>query len=707
MKKLFAFIFSAVSFTYCLAQSPISDIELQIDSSIFSASENSLSWQGEQYIGIRSEETSPFCKIILYVTKQSPVDKIILTASADFQLIDSLKKTNDTTYTCAIIFSDLVYGPPPTLKFLAIVNSKQVIVIYKILPVYNVSLSYNALEDVYEEEEKTIEIPVKNAFNINTTNFWVYNDDYDYRVTHTPQSLIIKIRPHTLGIRQLVLNLKTFKPFITDNGQLTTDLPILKIPFNVKANNLYYVNFNKKLLFYDNESRNSEEIIADRSSHNSLQIRKVYRIEDNEADGNLIAELFTIAQVQNGAVSQIICRIKPYATHKTVDGYLYIKDNGKARFVTNIDILEKPKITNVSVMRNGEAWTNNLSVYPGEDLAIKVEGKGLLYTAFGFDGFTVHSLDTAQSSEEAMYFNVTVPLKINRRSVNITMNGKPSPFSFNVKEYQKPAALDFVSVNYGAQNISAASDKFDKPILWDQIITDINLNFNGNKIDEGGKLYGKQYINVEVKIFNSNNDLIEIQQINNIVVCPGENSPRRHFYDLSDCQKTSINLNDYLVHKTYKLDPFTQIHITVKHDDSKYGSKGYSHKINIILTRHTHFDLQVSFPAGLLVKDFKESGYGSLSGISTAVLAQMSFYDPNRVGKLRPYNIGAGFIALNAFNFSAAADNARDLGIVVLGSLTPINKSAKFSIPIYFGGGYLLKASAWFLVIGPGLQVSF
>ena len=705
MKKFFIAIFSIVSFS-CLGQSPIKDIELQLDSASFSAANNTVSWQGQNYIGIQSSESAPLCRIKIHVNKHSPIEKIYLNPTNSFQIIDSAKKSNDSIYTCAIIFSDLIYGNPPTLRFLVTVNHKEELQSYPILPIFNVSVSYNGLEDGFEEEEKTIEIPVKNAFNIYTDNFWVFNDDYDYKVTHTPQSLIIKIKPHTLGISQLVLSLKTFKPIMLDHtGQLTTDIPILKIPFNVKANNLYYINFDKKVIYQDPESRGSEEITADYNS--ALQLRKVYRVEDNESDGNLIAELFTIAQVQNGSVSKIICRIKPYAIHKAIEGYLYIKDGGKARFVTNIDILEKPKITNVSVMRNGDVWTSNLAVYPGEELGVKIEGKGLMNAKFGFDDLTLVSEDTAKSSDEAMYYNVIVPVKIGVKSASVTMNGKPSSYEFNVKEYQKPAELDFVSVNYGAQNINAGSDKLNKPIMWNQIITDINLVFNGSKIDEGGKLYGKQYINIEVKLFNSNNDLIEIQQIDDVVVCPGDNSPRKQFYDLGDCQKGSINLNDYLVHKTYKLDPFTQIQITIKHDESKYSSKGYTRKINIILTRQTHFDIQVAFPAGLIVKNFKESGYGSLSGISTSVLAQMNFYDPTRIGKLRPYSVGAGFIALNAFNFSSTADAARDLGIVVLGSITPVNKNAKFSIPIYFGGGYLLKASAWFVVLGPGLQVNF
>jgi hypothetical protein len=277
----------------------------------------------------------------------------------------------------------------------------------------------------------------------------------------------------------------------------------------------------------------------------------------------------------------------------------------------------------------------------------------------------------------------------------------------NVREYQKPSPLDFVSINYGENNIQITNEKLNKPVFYEEKINDINLVFNPLKIDENNRLYGKQYLKIKVKIFNPKNDLVEIQDIDNIVVCPGDNSPRKLFYDYKDCKQDAISLNDYLVHKTYKLDPFTQIEIVVSDNDAKYGGSGYSEKIRIILTRKTHFDIQVSFPAGLLVKRFNETGYGNLTGISTAILAQFSFYDPRQIGKLKPYSIGTGFIALNAFNFSNSSSNIRDVGIVILGSVNPVRSGAKFSLPIFAGGGYLLKANTGFLVFGPGIQFNF
>ena len=87
-----------------------------------------------------------------------------------------------------------------------------------------------------------------------------------------------------------------------------------------------------------------------------------------------------------------------------------------------------------------------------------------------------------------------------------------------------------------------------------------------------------------------------------------------------------------------------------------------------------------------------------------AMIAQFSFYDPERIGKFKPYKVGAGFLALNAFNFNEGAD--RDVAIVVLGSLYPTRKDVKLTFPLYFGGGYFLGAKKLFVLVGPGIRIS-
>ena len=122
------------------------------------------------------------------------------------------------------------------------------------------------------------------------------------------------------------------------------------------------------------------------------------------------------------------------------------------------------------------------------------------------------------------------------------------------------------------------------------------------------------------------------------------------------------------------------------------------------------FDIDVSFPAGLLINTFKSDAkeYQTFGGVSMAMIAQFTFYDQERPGMFKPYRIGAGFLALNAFNLSTATDEQarRDMSIVILGSVVPTRRDVKLTFPLYLGGGYKLREGKWFVLLGPGIRVS-
>ena len=108
----------------------------------------------------------------------------------------------------------------------------------------------------------------------------------------------------------------------------------------------------------------------------------------------------------------------------------------------------------------------------------------------------------------------------------------------------------------------------------------------------------------------------------------------------------------------------------------------------------------------MLIQRIGSSNFGNFGGVSLAILGQFSFYKPNEVEKLRPYKVGAGIIALNAFNFSSN-NTTRELGIVTIGSLYPIQTKSKLKFPLFLGFGYFLQEEKWFYLVGPGIQLSF
>ncbi|MDQ3395712.1 MAG: hypothetical protein M3512_16620, partial [Bacteroidota bacterium] len=396
--------------------------------------------------------------------------------------------------------------------------------------------------------------------------------------------------------------------------------------------------------------------------------------------------------------------------HRKTDGYLYIKDGDEAKFITNFSITPNATINKISILRDGGDWVSNLNVRPGETIDVKIEGQGLHKANFHFDGAVKVASDSLIMNENLIVHKINIPMNINKTKIGIFNNNENTGHNLTVKEYQKPHPLNFVTINYGEGNkvISGIS----KSILFDRPIGDIAIGFRPELLDSKNQLHGKQYLEIEIRINGPKNELIEMKVIDDIVVCPGDNSPRYAFNNDSKCTLTQINLNNYIGRKTYNLDDWSRIQIVIRHKKDKYDGEGYTERAEIILQKHITFDIDVSFPAGLLIftreanndTNTPSTKISTLSGISMAMIAQLSFFRPNKIAQYQPYRIGAGFIALDAFNFSEAQAN-RDVGMVILGSLYPAKRDVKLSFPLNLGAGYYLKKEKFFFLIGPGIRV--
>jgi hypothetical protein len=712
--KFFLILFFVNLFTIS-AQKSIKDsffnkVSLKIDTFEFNSEQHSHFYQGEKYLFFKSLTNQDFCEITLVPHEDALVESVQIMGTSDLTIIDSLRHFDEKYYRGKIKFNDLENARNLSLIFsIKLTNGKFLNYQLKLYVFNETVVNYdNEPIEVFVDEEKTIELPATNIYNIKLDSDFSENQEDEIKISPGINNLKLRIKPRILGSRVLTLRLKTIKPFINSIGEISYELPSIKLKVNAKPNRVDYINPDKNTIYFNQDYKAYEDIQFDYSKNMSM--RKTYRIEDQqESGGNLIAEIFTQSQVGNS--NKVICRVRTFSLHRKSDGYLFIKDGDKTRFLTNFDIIEKPRIDAIEIMHAGEDWTNNLMVYPGEKIEVRIKGTGLLQSAFQFDGAENIIRDTARLSDEVAFYMLKVPANIPKRKVNIFMNKIVTQYAMIVKEYQQPTDFDFILVNYSGKNIPLSSETFSKPVFFEGNIKDINLFFDPSKIDEAGKLNGKQYVNVEVKIFNSRNDLLEVQNINNLVICPVEGSPRSAYYDLKDCRNQSINLNDYLVHKTYTLDPFTQIFITISHNVEKHGVGSRSKQVKLILKRKYNFDVQVSFPAGLLLYRFGDqrtdgnTALRNFSGISIAFIAQLQFYDGDNVNKFKPYSVGAGFIAIDAFNFSTT-NTSRDLAVVVLGTLTPIQRG-KLSFPLYLGGGYLTNQARWFVLFGPGLRFSF
>lgn len=462
----------------------------------------------------------------------------------------------DSFYLGMIVIADPVTYPFPIVKITGFVNEE--VSFAQDLPLFThilTQINYDReIVDLYQEEEKAIELFVPFPYNIKVDGQWHTSKDYDYRLYYGLNSLILQIRGHTLGAKSLNLNLQTVAPILLTNQAVTYELPPVEINFTIKPNRLEFLNVDKSSIYFNQDYKYSEEILFDNSRN--LGIEKTYRIEDQqEGGGNLIAEVYTVSPVSNG---KVLCKLRTFSTHRMQDGYLYLKESEKTRFITNFNIVEKPRIDRVTLMPEGGNWSSNLVVYPGQKVEVKVEGKGFNESTVNFDGVPVFRYDSLKSTEEISFYTFQVPFAINKKSIELFLNRKPSGHSLNVREYQDPSDFDFVRVNYGEGYKILSSDFFDKPIFYEEAIKDISLVFDRSKVDKPDRLYGKQYIQIEVRILNSRNVLLDIQNINQVVVCPSESSTRGMFYNTSDCRSATLLLNEYLRQKTFDLEPFSQ-----------------------------------------------------------------------------------------------------------------------------------------------------
>ncbi|MCB2408682.1 hypothetical protein [Hymenobacter lucidus] len=682
------------------------ELTLRTDTTRYSLSRNTIAVQGEPNLYFYYRQDDETAELLLYPVSWRPQAPLRLRRSADFVLLDSVTAVaNQQYYRTKIRFKDL-----PAARFLQLTFTQAndsagrppLTQTVSLLPITRTTLEFKPTDtELFVGEEKVFDLSSNNPKNIRVSTEWTKGQDIDYRIVQEKGQLRLRVVPNALGTRLLTVRPQTERPFLTDNNRrLSYALAPLRQDFTVKASRLRFLSVDKKEITLDEISRRKGvEIILDNGR--TFDLKRTYRIEDQEeAGGALIAELFTRQYLTN---DRVLCWLRVYNTHRQTDSYLYIKENDLPKYITNFNISPKTAISSVQVRHRGGDWGPSLNVNPGETVDVRLEGESLQKARFHFEDLAVIPSDSSVRTDAAVVYRVQVPLTIDKRRITIFNAGQPTGYALAVKEFQRPHPLDFVAVNFG--EAPRVINRLNGPVLYDRTISDVVFSFNPNGIDTESQLYGKQYLTFDIRTQNAKGELIEMRTIENVVVCPGDNSVRAAFYQDKQCQVGNISLNNILSsRKTYDLDDWSTIIITIKHNQSQYQEAGFTQKLELVLKRRIKFDIDVSFPGGLLTKYKGESSYTSFGGISLAMLGQLSFYHPEKINRLRPYKVGAGFVALNAFDLSKSGGN-RDLGVVILGSIYPTRRDAKLTFPLYLGGGYLLSAGRPFFLLGPGIGV--
>ncbi|MCS7018145.1 MAG: hypothetical protein RMJ87_03340 [Cytophagales bacterium] len=679
------------------------DVALWIDTAHYALSTHGIYFQGVRQLAFPYQNSEAIAELRIYFTHPEAIQQWRLLPSADFQVLDSLMPAPSQDYlTARLRFYDLSEAQFLSLNFWLAYNEgglREQFFNIRLMPYKIPQVRLRLVKDeLYIGEEELMDIEVSDPKILLIENKWTENQPIDYKLSEFQGRVRLHLLANEPGTHVLPVQLVTRRPFIGANGQPTYQLPPIQLTVQARQSRLMFLRLHKNDIMYNEQNGAEQEVEMD--YHKNLIMRKTYRIENQEEPGGrLIGEIFTKSKL---STNRVLCDLRLYGLHRQQDGYLYIKDGDKAVYLTNTNIIPRTTVARVTLSRDGAEWTDNLSVQPGESLDLRIEGKSLDKAIFSFDGLSSIRQDSLLRNENLIQFRLKIPPDITRKRITLVMNGQNSGFSLTVREFQRAKPLDFIKIDYG-KGYQAITD-ITSIVLYDKVVQEVSIAFDTDNIDLPDRFFGKQYLEAEVRISSQTNQLLEFRRIENLCACPAENSVRGAAYDRKDCTKGVVLLNSMLSRKTRDLDDWSKIEILFRHRSDRHGGDGYSHKIEIVLQRHYSFDIDVSFPAGLITKKVGEEGFTSLGGISLAIIAQFRFFQPNKVAALRPYRIGVGALALNAFNFNTTNDN-RDLGIVVLGSVYPSRRDLKLSFPLFAGFGYLVRETRWFFLVGPGVRI--
>ncbi len=685
----------------------INDVQILADSNRFSLVNHPLTLRRTNYLYFEVSKPNQEIEVTLNINPKINVSDIRLIPSPGYIQLDSLIKTTDSTYVVDLKLDNIFDVSFPKLIISTTTVDGRYTEEIKLYPfIFPILEDLTPQIEVFNNQEVAVPLPIKNPLLIKYDTQWKTEGLLDYKLIKATTGPSLLIRPNALGQQTLTVGLEAVKPFLSKPGTPTIQLFDFKITVRVVRSKFNYLNFTEPTYFFEPQGEKAITVWFDYNPN--IRLNKTYRVEDQEgAGGRLVAEIFTRAYVENQ--NKVIASMRTYALHQVEGGMLYVKEGDRNRFFTNFNILPKPYIEKVSVLRPGKDWTESQIVYPGEEIELKIQGTGLASSDINFaDGKYPALADTVRKNNQVRFFTLTIPANIKERSIPISLNHNTTSFELLVNEYQRPRSLDFITINYGDGEYPLTSERFYKPALFRGEIGDIVITSHNNLIDSNDEFYGVQYLDIDIRLWDKNNRQIETRQIENVKLVPDKTSIRHLGYDHSNESPPILRINDILVNKTYDLRPWSKVEITISHHKDHYNGHGQSTKAVIYRSDNFAVDIEVSFPAGLFVVPIgATSEVSSLTGLSVASMANFTFYKKAQIKKEQPIRLGLGFIALNAINSIASNNDESDIGAVALLSFQPLHSDSKVNFPLYAGFGYLFKSENLFLLIGPGIKFTF
>jgi len=674
----------------------LKDARIRCPGGSFSLLVDGIDAAGERRLPLRYLEDEDVCQLDL-VTASSQ-GRLSLLGSDDFDLVDSLATTSAGLHSAKLRFYDL--SRTQYLK-VRIRDSSSAVAELPLEPFTRTELRLDTAGIQWNEGlEVAVEILSNHPGNLQAFPVWRQGKGFQYRLVESQERVFLHLLPTSTGPCEVAIALPLRKPDLVQGRPGPAEVAIRE-HLLFRPARIAYLRLSPQTVLLDDRS-GREGIEAQLGSDQVLAPGRKYLLEESEAPGGpAIGELFVKDVLVGG---HAVALLRTYNLHRRQSGNLFVKEGGEVRAVTNLDILPQVRVTALKIMRNGRDWVSDAVIHPGETIHLRLEGVSLDQAKFGFGELDLMPEAGDQATETVFECKVAVPLGISRASIPILDRGKPTGLALVVKEHQRAHPFDYLSIDYGTgpRPLSSVSG----PELAPRTIRDLQIRLDPKGLDTGAVLYGKQYLSVDVKVTGPSGNLLDVATIDDVVLCPDEHSRRYGYYDRSDCSGSVLDLNEHLSINTYDLEPWSKISLTFSNEADVYDQPRPPRRIDVYRQQRLRFDVDVSFPFGLLIRKYRDEGWGNFSGVSMAMMAKLGFYENGAIDRLEPYELAAGFIALDAFDLSQTS-TSRDLGVVALATLNPINPQRKLSFPIYFGGGYLLYSHEWFWLLGPGISVQF
>ncbi|MBT9145997.1 MAG: hypothetical protein DDT42_01876 [candidate division WS2 bacterium] len=376
------------------------DVVLKIDTSSYSLNNNRYVFQNQSYLAFRHKDKQPEVELLFYPLVYNPSVELRLMPSGQFEEVDSLLYINGS-YRTVIQFTDLSSSQFVSLIFEEKrggqkIQYHEIKLLPNLVPVVRLPRKD---DDLFIGEVKEFVLTTQYQDYIRTSPDWVSTADYDYRILYD-QGLKLQLLPKVAGKLEISITPTTRKFYINAEGEFVNQAKPIKATFNVKNTRLQFLSVDVSEIPFEFSTPRGIEIQID--YNRNLQLKKTYRIEDQiEPGGVFIGELYTRSMLNN---DKVLCWIRPFALHKISDGYLYLKDGDESKFITNLNINPKQSISKVSILREGGDWSNTLSLNPGENAFLKIEGTGLNKATFSLDEGIELKPDTVNSNENVRSF---------------------------------------------------------------------------------------------------------------------------------------------------------------------------------------------------------------------------------------------------------------------------------------------------------------